>query len=93
MTIDYTIHIQDILFGLVTLVVLPLLKILVTTIVDLRDQVKELNFKMGSQSPPFGVLGEMQSLKDKILEHDKTLVQYRDWLIQIQDRRKKDGST
>jgi hypothetical protein len=92
MSIDYTLHVSDVIFGILTIIVVPLFKLLVSTVVDLRDQVRELNYKMGSQQPPLGVLGEIQKLKDDVLEHEKKLIQYRDWLIKIQDRRKKDDT-
>lgn len=88
MTVDYTVHISD----FITAVLIPLMWVLVKTLIDLRDQVRELNFKMGSQSPPLGVLGAIQKLQDEVLEHEKKLIQYRDWLIKIQDRRKKDDA-
>lgn len=86
--VDTTVHVSDVITTVVTAILIPLAKILVSTIIDLRDQVKMLNFKMGSSDPPLGVIGEVQKLRDDVDAHDKTLTNHREWLISIQDRRK-----
>jgi hypothetical protein len=93
MTLDPTIHIADVITTIITVILIPIFKLLVSTLIELRDSVRELNFKMGSNEPPLGVLGAVAKLESKVEEHSRTLIQYRDWLIKIQDRRKKDDNT
>lgn len=78
--IDYTVHIGDIVMGVASLIVLPLVKSLSTSLMGLRDSVRDLVLTIGSTAPPTGLLGDVDKLKTEMREH-------RDWLIEIRDRR------
>jgi len=77
---DTTIRLGDIIMGGITIIVIPIIKSLSVSLIDLRDTVKSLNMAMGSTNPPNGLLGDVHCLKEEVREH-------RDWLIGIKDRR------
>lgn len=71
---DWTINLTSVLLGILTILIIPLIKLLVSTLLDLRDTVDKLNLKMGNGNPPDGVLGDILYLKKEVSLH-------RDWLI------------
>lgn len=75
--------ITNILLGVLTVLVIPLvnfvvslLRTLLATLQDLEKSIGELQTKLGTINPPEGLLGDTASLKREVSRH-------RDWLIEI----------
>lgn len=76
MTFDWTINLTAVILGVITLLVIPLSKLLGHTLFELRDAVRDLRRAVGTAEPPEGVLGDIGSIKREVRKH-------RNWIIEL----------
>jgi len=78
MTFDATIHLGDVIVTLIGVVLIPIGRMLVKTMWDMRESLQRLHFVvMGmEQDPTTGIIGDLAALKKETLRH-------RNWLIEI----------
>ena len=77
---EWTIRIGDILMAVVVVGIIPLSKLLVRVLLDLRDAVHGLSFVvLGSKDRP-GLVGDVSELRKESTRH-------RNWLIELQAER------
>ena len=79
MVFDTTIQLGDIIMAVVALGLIPLMRLLVTTLWDLREGLQKLQMIVvgSSDDHASGLLGDVSELKKESQRH-------RNWLIKIQ---------
>ena len=78
MNFDGTIHLGDVMVGLIGLILIPLGRLLVTTLLTLREAVAELTYIVvgPEKDHSTGLVADVQALKKESTRH-------RNWLIEI----------
>lgn len=79
MSFDPTVHIGDVIVAVIGLVLLPLTRLLVTTLMAMRESLRELQLIVvgTGKDPTSGLVGDIAELKKASQKH-------RNWLIEIQ---------
>ena len=77
--LEWVVDVGDLVIALIGLVLIPLMRMLMTTLWSVRDAVRELTLiVVGSdKNPEAGLIGEVSSLKKESQRH-------RTWLIELQ---------
>jgi len=76
LTFDWTINLTAILLAIITVGLVPLIKLLGSTLFEVRDSLRDLKQAVGTWDPPEGLRGDVGRLRHEQHKH-------RNWIIQV----------
>lgn len=66
----------------VTIVVIPAFRLLM----NMRDSLRDMNFKVGATHPPSGILGDLSAFKERQDDHHEFLIRHTAYGRRTSDR-------